>query len=80
MSKSSQEFWSIIKSFGPLAALQVAVFVVPALIFRDNHGLVAVGQISGVIAITALASGTGYNAGKRDALNESKKDDAKSDS
>ena len=80
MSKSSQEFWGIIKNFGPLAALQVVVFVVPAIIFRDNHPWVAASQISGVLAITALAAGTGYKAGKRDALSEPKKADTKSDS
>ena len=81
MSKSSQDFWGVIKFFGPLAALQVAAFVVPAFVFKDNYSLLASFQISGVLAITALAAGTGYKAGKRDALNaEPKIADAKSDS
>lgn len=80
MSRSSQDFWGVIKFFGPLAALQVAVFVIPAVIFKDNNSLVAAFQIPGVLAITALAAGTGYKAGKRDASNEPKKEDAESKS
>ncbi len=67
MSKSSQDFWGVIKFFGPLAALQFVAFTVPALFFRDNYSLLAAFQFSCVLAITALAAGTGYKAGKRDA-------------
>lgn len=80
MSKSSQDFWGVIKFFGPLAALQVAAFVVPALIFKGNNSLVVAFQLSFVLAITQLAASAGYKAGKRDALNEPKKEETKSDS
>lgn len=79
MSKSSQDFRGVIKFFGPLAALQLVVFVVPALFLKDNYSLLAAFQFSGVLAITALAAGTGYKAGKRGALNEPRKEDAKSE-
>ena len=62
MSTPAQEFWGIIKWFGPLAALQVIAFVCAVAVAPDNYGVQIVSQLT----VTMIAAGAGYNAGKRE--------------
>ena len=70
MATRSEEFWGIVKSFGPLAALHVLVYAGSAAVFQDNRTWTAVAQLTGALMVTALGGGLGYRAGKRDGLSE----------
>ena len=63
MSTPAQEFWGVIKWFGPLAALQVIAFVCAVAAAPENYGVQVVSQLT----VTMIAARAGYTAGKREA-------------
>lgn len=66
MPSPAQDFWGVVKSFGPLAVLQVVAFTVAAFVAPKNYGV----MFSANLTVTLIANGAGYSRGKRDALNK----------
>ena len=61
-----QDFWNVIKFFGPLAVIQVSAYVAAVMLVPGNHGVLFVSQLT----VTLIASSAGFNAGKRAAQGE----------
>ncbi|MHC4880568.1 MAG: hypothetical protein ACYTGL_29305 [Planctomycetota bacterium] len=66
MSSPAQEFWGVLKFFGPLAVLQVVAFTVSAFVAPGNYGVL----FSANLTVVLIAAGAGYSRGKRDALSD----------